>query len=237
VATYSSLFNTDPYFIDADILIFDDAHSGENYVAANWTVDISRNVDSELYFAVLCSVKNAISEDTYYKLANDNPHIHDYFWVDKIPNYTLVGRYLDLQNCVDSYIKNQQQTPKLSFPWSNIRDSIYACNIFLSYSNIVIRPFIPPTLTHRPFENAKQRIYMSATLGKSGELERAFGVHKINTLPMVKDWENKTIGRKFFMFPDLSFSYKQRGNIILGILNRVNRAVMLVNDDKTKKSF
>lgn len=237
VTTYSSLFNTDPYFTDADILIFDDAHSAENYIASNWTVDISRTNDKELYFTFLNTVKELMAKETYYKLVEEEPQTYDYNWVDKIPNFNLIDRFANIQSCIDSYIDSFKKRPNLSFPWENIRDYLHACNIFLSYSNIVIRPFIPPTLTHRPFENAKQRIYMSATLGKSGELERAFGVHKIYTLPMVKDWENKTIGRKFFMFPDLSFKSEQRGMIIIGILKNVNRAIMLVNDDKTKDSI
>lgn len=234
VTTYSSLFNTDPYFKDADILIFDDAHSGENYIATNWTVDISRTNDKELYFKVLNAVKELIAKETYYKLIEEEQQIYDFNWVDKIPNFNLVNKYTYIQDCIDSYIDSFEKRPNLSFPWENIRDYLHACNIFLSYGNIVVRPFIPPTRTHRPFENAKQRIYMSATLGKSGELERSFGVNKIHTLPMVKDWENKTIGRKFFMFPDLSFEAESRGMIILGILKNVNRAIMLVNDDKTK---
>ena len=59
---------------------------------------------------------------------------------------------------------------------------------------------------------------MSATPGKSGELERAFGVPEITRLPMVKDWENKTIGRKFFMFPLASFEARQTGEIIKKLL-------------------
>ena len=43
VTTYSSLFNTNPFFNNADILIVDDAHAAENYVASLWNVEIDRN--------------------------------------------------------------------------------------------------------------------------------------------------------------------------------------------------
>lgn len=33
ITTYSSLFNTNPYFNDANVVIVDDAHAAENYVA------------------------------------------------------------------------------------------------------------------------------------------------------------------------------------------------------------
>jgi len=36
VTTYSSLFNTNPFFDDADVVIVDDAHAAEGYIAALW---------------------------------------------------------------------------------------------------------------------------------------------------------------------------------------------------------
>ena len=50
-----------------------------------------------------------------------------------------------------------------------------ACCVYLSYGGIQIRPMIPPTFENRVFSRAGQRVYLSATLGSGGELERAFG--------------------------------------------------------------
>ena len=52
--------------------------------------------------------------------------------------------------------------------------------MFISSSTILIRPLISPTLTHSPFRSVKQRIYMSATLGNGGDLERFFGIKNIS---------------------------------------------------------
>jgi hypothetical protein len=38
VTTYSSLFNTNPFFSDPSVIILDDAHSAENYVAKYWSL-------------------------------------------------------------------------------------------------------------------------------------------------------------------------------------------------------
>ncbi len=43
VSTYSSLFNINPFFDDANALILDDAHAAETYVAAHWTVEINKH--------------------------------------------------------------------------------------------------------------------------------------------------------------------------------------------------
>lgn len=65
------------------------------------------------------------------------------------------------------------------FSWHFIKEGLHACHAYVSWDQIYIRPYIPPTLTHRPFEEANQRIYMSATLGRGGELERTTGISKI----------------------------------------------------------
>jgi hypothetical protein len=43
VTTYSHLFNTNPYFDDADLVIVGDVHAGESYISALWTVRIERS--------------------------------------------------------------------------------------------------------------------------------------------------------------------------------------------------
>src|SRR5689334_16718666 len=43
VTTYSSLFNTNTFFDNADIIILDDSHSAENYIAKYWSLSIERN--------------------------------------------------------------------------------------------------------------------------------------------------------------------------------------------------
>lgn len=48
VTSYKSLFNTNPYFDNADILIVDDAHAGEGYISDLWSIRVERkNPDHE----------------------------------------------------------------------------------------------------------------------------------------------------------------------------------------------
>ncbi len=235
ITNYSSLFNTNSFFQDPDIIIFDDAHSGENYISSNWTVTIDRFKDKDLYYLFAEAIKDFVEDMTYERLTNDNPNLMDLTWFDKIPNIRLLDKYSDIQKIIDEYI--MRIYTDIKYPWSNIRDNLFSCNFYLSWREIVIRPYIPPTLTFLPFKNAKQRIYMSATLGKSGELERAFGIPKITRLPMVKDWQNKTIGRKYFMFPSASFDLKQTGNIIKKITEITDRVLMIVKNNDTQNDI
>lgn len=64
--------------------------------------------------------------------------------------------------------------------------------MFFSWSEILIRPWIPPTLTHAPFANANQRLYMSATIGAGGDLERIMGVRRIHRIPIPAGWDKQS---------------------------------------------
>ncbi|MCV7109561.1 hypothetical protein H7I55_01095, partial [Mycolicibacterium setense] len=63
-------------------------------------------------------------------------------------------------------------------------------------------PMIPPTFQNSVFSSARQRVYLSATLGAGGELERAFGRAEIVRMPLPTKTPPRS-GRRLFIFPDL----------------------------------
>lgn len=233
ITNYSSIFNVNSFFVGADILIFDDAHSGENYIAKNWTVTINRNELKTAYWELFDKLKSIFTDEQYRILTKENPKKEDITWCDMIHNSKLFDKYLIIQETLDQILEESNQR----YSWYNIRNNVYACNIYLSWENIVIRPYISPTLTNNVFSQAKHRIYMSATLGRSGEIERAYGIEKIHRLAMVKEWKNKDIGRRFFLFPLASFKKDESINIMCKIVKKANRALILVNDFKTQSGI
>lgn len=52
VTTYSSLFNTNPFFKQPHTVILDDAHSAENYIANFWSVEIDKNSHAAAFSAL-----------------------------------------------------------------------------------------------------------------------------------------------------------------------------------------
>lgn len=230
ITNYSSIFNVNSFFDETDVLIFDDAHSGENYISSNWTVTISRYELSEAYWALFEVIKSTLTDEQRRIILKKEPKQDDQSWCDMIHNSKLISKYNIIQEALDDKLDNSGQI----FSWKNIRSHIYACNVYLSWESIVIRPYIAPTQTCPVFANAKTRIYMSATLGDCGELERAYGIEKVHKLPIVKAWKNKDIGRRFFVFPLAFMNDSQALNIMCSIAKRVNRALILVNDLKTQ---
>ena len=85
-----------------------------------------------------------------------------------------------------------------------LRESLSSCLFYVSRREFYIRPMIPPTFEHAPFTGPVQRLYLSATLGDAGELERAFGRTDIKRVPVPTAWDRTGSGRRFFVFPDLA---------------------------------
>lgn len=237
VSSYSSFFNSNPYFYDPDVIIFDDSHSANDLISSNWSVKISRCTHNELYNSLIELSREYISEYIYDLCVDDiGLGMKD---VDKIPNISFLNIKSVFKEMIEDYInKNKDDYDKLDFmfAWGQIKDNLSACNTFITTDHILIKPFISPTKIFTPFINAKQRIYMSATIGKSGELERTFGIRK-----PIKIYDEKfqtlTMGRKFFLFPALLFEKEEIKDFIDNLIDYVPRSLMMVKDKKREKIF
>lgn len=201
ITNYSSIFNVNSFFKDADVLIFDDAHSSESYIASNWSVNVTKYDDQELFYQI-AEVLKPILDSSQYRRLTEEKHINvENSWCDMLSVDSVAEIHDSFYDLMEEFVSGTSK----QYSWSNIKNNLHACNILISNSEILIKPLIAPTLSLQPFATPKQRIYMSATLGESGELERITGVNTIHRLPMVDDFEVKSIGRRYFLFPNASF--------------------------------
>ena len=203
ITTYSSLFNSRPFFDNPDVILLDDAHATENYIAKMWSLEIpsSDGPLSSLHTALSDVVKPYISAQSYARLTGDWEDRSDSTWVDKLPTETVTKLTPQLIAALDAH---KDAKNDIRFTWPLLRDHLHACHVYLASREIMIRPLVPPTWTHLPFHNAKQRIYMSATLGAGGDLERLTGRTKIARIEAPEDFRKAGVGRRFFVFPGLS---------------------------------
>lgn len=225
VTTYNSLFNTNPFFDSPDIIIVDDAHAAENYIASQWTMRISRMEESDenLFKAVASVLKSVLSDKNHSRLTGGWENVDDATWVDKIPTHKLTGIADELHAAITENITGTDQR----FAWSMLRDHLRACQLYVSSSEILLRPLIPPTWSHPPFVNATQRIFMSATLGAGGDLERLTGRKRIQRLPIPEGWHQQGIGRRFFIFPEKSLNEDDTRALRGQLMHRAGRSLVL----------
>ncbi|MGN6515395.1 MAG: DEAD/DEAH box helicase [Rhizomicrobium sp.] len=227
VSTYSGLFNTHPFFDDCNLIIVDDAHVAENYIANMWSVQIE--ADTPLHDALAEFLRPHLDPQEYSRLTGDWNGSTDATWVEKMPASQALKLGPEIADIIDSFATNDN--PRLYFPWSLLRDHLEACHIYLASREILIRPLIPPTSTHMPFINAAQRIFMSATLGNGGDLERLTGRKKIVRLPASDDFQSAGVGRRFFIFPSLSLTGEETDALRLSMQKRAGRSVILTTSD------
>lgn len=226
VAPYSALFNTNPFFSSPQLIILDDAHASENYIASNWSVSISRTKEEYIYrhlTGIIIRHMPSIEMERFRAAAEDK-----FKWVEVMPGHLMIAALSEIQGFLD---ENLRRDSSLFYPWSLIRTSFHACQIYISYTSILIRPIIPPSLSHAPFASAIQRVYMSATLGLAGDLERITGVEDFCRLPIPQGWDKQGIGRRFFIFPELSMESTEVDLCVKALAEHAGRALILTPDN------
>lgn len=229
VTTYSSFFAANSFFSDPEILIFDDVHSSEEYIVDNWSLEISRQNHPVLFSQVASYLSDVIGDSGVSRLNQDDPFTGEIMnWTDMLPRPKIVEKCKGLYDILQAGTSDDN----LRFAWRRIEDHLADCQIYVSWASILIRPYISPTETHRVFSQTKQRIFMSATLGNSGELERLTGCRKIKRLPIVGDWDKKGLGRRLFIFPDLSLSAEMHNEILVKLHRAARHSVVIVPNDR-----
>ena len=235
VTSYSSLFNTSPYFKDPQLVILDDAHAGENYISAFWSLRVERFRDEHapLFAALIGVLAASLSPVTLQRLTGQWNDRWDKTWVDKIPTPVFHELVPELSAVIEAHVGASE----LRFAWSTVREHLSACHLFIGSSEILIRPLIPPSLTHGPFANAEQRLFMSATLGAGGDLERVTGVPRIHRLPAPEGWDRQGVGRRLFLFPGRSLGPEAEEDLQAAMIERAGRALVLVPDERTAVNY
>lgn len=232
VTTYSSLFNVNSFFSGSATLICDDAHAAEDYVVKYWSIVLTKGQHRQAFDAFVGLIGPTLSPSDHARLRTDAKSSWDRDWVDKLPTPSFAALIPDIVGLLDEYLRDSDQR----YSWSVVRDSLHACQLYISSAAILIRPLIPPTWTHRPFAEAGQRVYMSATLGEGGELERIWGRHPIRRLSL-DGWDRQGIGRRLFFFPERSLGPDASEEVVLEMVSRVPRALALVPDERAAISL
>jgi hypothetical protein len=234
VTTYSALFNIAPFFDSPNVIICDDAHASENYIASMWSLSIRRN-DNEhaALHAALANLFQPLFDATDFGrlIGEIDDNLADAAWVEKLPTPAFASIASEFVGIVDQHVGPIED---LRYTWRLLRDNLHACHVYLTPQQIYVRPLIPPTWTHTPFTAARQRIYMSATLGEGGDLERLTGRPNITRLPVPPGWDRQGIGRRFFIFPEMTLTADETDELRQTLMQRVPRSVVLVPNDRTK---
>lgn len=227
VTTYSAFFTQD-FFNSVDVAIMDDVHSSEEYIASNWTVKIT---DEDNVFNPMATILHKVLNDSdFERLTTNDKSANDVNgWCELVPMTFIDECKEQIYSCLNNGIEDKTSN---YYAWLRISDNIENCNFYLENRKIYIRPWISPTKSYPIYLQLKQRILMSATLGKSGELERITGLNKITRLPIVNDWDKRGLGRRFFIMPELSLGSDYEGDIFIKLHQNTGCKSVVLSPDE-----
>ena len=217
ITNYWTVFNSDPKLTPTHILL-DDAHSSGPAIASMWNLDLERSEHTDAYNSLADFSKPWLGSDLLHAIATERQSRG----VELIPSPVLQSHSQELTALVDEHLDSNSAA---TFPWSAIRNHLSACNMFVTSSRISMRPFLPPTHFASVFSNAKQRIYLSATLGADGDLERIVGRSPIT---YVRSSLQGSIGRRFIAFASSDFQEEDLRSILTALFQSPGRSVFLV---------
>ncbi|WP_173069597.1 hypothetical protein [Phytohabitans houttuyneae] len=221
ITTYSTVFNAAPKLGRPGSLFFDDAHAGEQFVAEAWSVEISRFRNPEMYVAVVDAMRPALDGMFYQRLTEDDPDPRTR------PDVRLVvpvrrGLVAEVDKALSA------ATGNLAWRFTMIRAGLASCLVYVSWGGVLVRPFVPPTFENDPFSAARQRVYLSATLGRGGELERAFGRAPITRLALPPEAGTPRNGRRFFVLAGLTTDGTDNGaDLARAVVQAAGKALVL----------
>ncbi len=200
VMNYWVYFNSNPRVEPADLVIFDDAHLAEQALSGLFTVSIPRGtaVSRQLYETV-CDLVLQHSPNTYptLKALRDGaapfgspPELLAFNDWSAIS--TDVDQAVDASGCLDD-------NSDIRYTWPAVKPYLKRCGVLVGPTSIEIRPYLPPTQTVPGYSKSTQRIYLSATLGSAGDLQRRLGTHQVESIETPRELCTALTGRRTFL--------------------------------------
>ncbi|MFF7543372.1 DEAD/DEAH box helicase family protein [Streptomyces canus] len=185
VMNYWVYFNSSPVPKPADLVIFDDAHLAEQPLSGLQTLRIPDKLGpARQLYRTICELVVAHT-DAYPGLRamldgtaqpGTPPELLSFRDWEAIaaPTRDVIE--------ASPLITDRALKDEAMYVWPAVRDHLTQCGVLIGPSGIEIRPYHPPTALNSQYSRAKQRIYLSATLGSMDDLQRRVGGEPVTRL-------------------------------------------------------
>jgi hypothetical protein len=230
ITNYNHVFNYWSGLDEASTLVFDDAHGGEDAVADTWSITVSREREPGLFSSLVGAVGGALSPPFSSLLAQVDIDPREQ-GIEMVPPTALPERVEQLRDALASGIVSKSHN---DFALRAIGQHLERCLVYCSPREVLIRPFIPPTRDLSHVYNADQRLYMSATLGTGGELERAFGVDRVRRIPAEVGQQRS--GRRLLLMPGLRIDEAPADEMIRNAIASTPRTAIIAPSSRALQS-
>jgi replicative superfamily II helicase len=201
-----TIFGLDNKSINVDHVILDDSHACIDSLKSTFTITIKKNEDLYSQFINLFSEDlSEQGEGSFLDIKNAK-----YESILPIPYWSWVEKKSEVLNL----LSNDEDNTSINFAWPLIKDNLNNYRAIVSGNHIELTPYYIPMHHFGSFNNAKQRILMSATTQDDSFFIKGLGFD-INSIkkPLV-DPKQKWSGEKMLLLPSLIDESLHRDAII-----------------------
>jgi len=175
VMNYWNYFNASPGVEPAGMLILDDVHLLEGPLRDLFTVSIRRG--EVLYDEVL---RRVVARCPYYSLADDLLNGVEPLRPPEMLAFPDSAELTDeVRDLLDAGLVDGTEP---WWAWQRVRGRLDVCCWFVSTRAVTLTPYIPPTQTLEHFDQPSRRLYLSATVGSTDDLQRRLGTPPLEKL-------------------------------------------------------
>lgn len=182
-----------------DNIIIDDVHACLDTAEQQFIIKIMRDKHSQLYDDIFNLFKRELQRQNHInainiedKIMESNPML--------VPFWEVKSKYKKILEFINKYQYNEIYND-IFFPFSFLNDIIQYCNISIAYNVIEISPDCLPIYKVSAFNDAKRRIFISATLKDDGKLINSFNLDKNNIEKIITPSQALDIGNRMILFP------------------------------------
>ncbi len=196
VMNYWVYFNQNPVVDPADALVLDDAHLAEAALDSLYSCLIEWYKHPKLFDALVSELGPRFPD--YSVLADAQLGLTGRAGTELLSFLDQATSVSIIRDVIDGSEELQTDTD-LFFRWSRLRPQLEQCNLYISVGALCIRPQVYPLSRNRHYEEADQRIYMSATIGNPADLSRRLGSGPITRLDIDGAQTAETYGRRMLL--------------------------------------
>jgi hypothetical protein len=202
VMNYWVYFNSRPVPRPADLVIFDDAHLAEQPLSGLQTLRIpDKQGPARLLYQTICQLVVAHT-DAYPGLRAMLDGTARPGTPPELLSFRDWSAIADpARDAIEAspLVTDEALKDDARYVWPTVREHLTQCGVLIGPSGIEIRPYHPPTTLNSWYSRAKQRIYLSATLGATDDLQRRIGSGPVTRLTPKEPLPPGTTGERLLV--------------------------------------
>lgn len=201
-----SKFGVGRKYTEVSTILMDDAHACIESIKDACKIELRQ--ETEPYQEIIELFGPELEKQGVGTYADIRRKEYDSFLA--VPYWDWHDKHSDVANILSKYTA----LPSVKFGWQLIKDIIKDCDCYISGSKLEIIPYSVPLNMFGTYENADQRIFMSATINDDSFLVKGLGLSPKTIQNPLSIAHEKWSGEKMILIPSLIDPVFDRSTVV-----------------------